>query len=94
MNLWVTLAQIFVYCTVHFKIESDGCLSLDIYLCGCVTLLLFIRAPTFFFFLCPCSQTETPHSFSLQLLRCFQVSSLRKLEVFYSHIMQLILESH
>lgn len=35
MNLWVTLALIFVYLTVHFKIDSDGCLSLDIYISGC-----------------------------------------------------------
>jgi len=30
MNLWVTLSLIFVYLPVHFKIDSDRCLSLDI----------------------------------------------------------------
>lgn len=34
MNLWVTLALIFVYLTVHFKSDRDGCLSLDKYFPG------------------------------------------------------------
>lgn len=34
MNLWVTLAPIFVYLTVHFKIDCDGCLSVDTYFLG------------------------------------------------------------
>lgn len=42
MNLWVTLALIFVYLTVHFKTDSDGCLSLDIYLSWCVFILPFL----------------------------------------------------
>lgn len=81
MNLWIALAQIFVYCTVHFKIESDGCLSLAIHLCGCVTLLPVIHAPTFLFFALPLRQTPlTPVHFSCFVV--FQVPSLRKLGVF------------
>lgn len=41
MNIWVTLALIFVYLTVHFKTDSDGCLSVDIYCSGRVSVPLF-----------------------------------------------------
>lgn len=42
MNLRVTLALIFVYLTAHFKTDSDGCLSLDIYLSWYVFILPFL----------------------------------------------------
>lgn len=40
-NIWVTLALICVYLTVHFKTDSDGCLSVDIYRSGHVSVPLF-----------------------------------------------------
>lgn len=72
MNLWVTLALIFVYLTVHFKIDSDGCLSLDIYLSWCVLSPFCLPPVHSLFFSCSFPLTKTLHpgsaSFAVRLL--------------------------
>lgn len=55
MNIWVTLALIFVYLTVYFKTDADGCLSVVIYDSG------HVSAPHF---------TSTLHHLCLSPVSC------------------------
>lgn len=87
MNIWVTLALIFVYLTVHFKIDSDGCWSLDIYFSGvCFSCTLFYHHFAFHLWThsCSFSLTKTPDpsstSFTLVALS-FHCSSSGKRNV-------------
>lgn len=60
MNLWVTLALIFVYVSVHFRTDSDGCLSLDVYLSGCVPSPFCLSPVDSLFFSCDFSRGKKP----------------------------------